>query len=142
MQATLLLLLLLLCASLASALKSRTCSPRLLSTALHAAKGPRPLHDKFTVQTATPELLDELNVVAWPTWSTASSSKYKTGVRSPLKVYDCNELSYVYKGEVEITNADTGEVAVVRKGDFVTFPNGFKCYWHVTSTVEKNWYIY
>jgi hypothetical protein len=104
--------------------------------------GPRPLHTEFTVEKATPELLEELDVMNWPTWSTDGSPKYKVGIKSPLKVYDCNELSYVTDGEVDIIHAPTGKVSTVRKGDFVTFPDGYECYWYVKETITKNWYIY
>ena len=106
------------------------------------AAGPRPLHDKFTVEKGTPDLLNELGVSSWPTWTTAGSTKYQTGVKSPLKIYDCNELSYITKGSMEITDADTGITALVETGDFVTFPLGFRCYWLVKQTVTKSWYLY
>ena len=106
------------------------------------SKGPRPLHTEFTVQKATPELLEELDVTNWPTWSTDGSPKYKVGIKSPLKVYDCNELSYVTDGEVDIIHAPTGKVSTVSKGDFVTFPDGYECYWYVKETIVKHWYIY
>ena len=86
--------------------------------------------------------MNELGVSSWPTWTTAGSTKYQTGVKSPLKVYDCNELSYVTKGSMEITDADTGVTALVEPGDFVTFPLGFRCYWLVKQTVTKSWYLY
>jgi len=57
--------------------------------------GPRPIHSdgftsKFTVEKASEEMMRELSVKSWPTWSTAGSPKYKVGVKSPLKVYDGN----------------------------------------------------
>lgn len=110
------------------------------------ATGPRPIHTEFTVEKATPEKKDLLNVVAWPTWSTAGSTKYQTGVKSPLKVYDTNELSYIISGKMEITPVDDkgnpGTPALVQAGDFVTFPDGFSCYWFVIETVKKHWYLY
>jgi len=130
-----------------SALQACALSPRtrLLSTrrgfAL-GAKGPRALHQEFTVEKATQTLLDELDVKSWPTWSTQGSAKYVTGKQSPLKVYDSNELSYIISGSMEITNAETGQSSLVQAGDFVTFPNGFKCYWFVKETVLKHWYLY
>lgn len=52
--------------------------------------GPRPLHDEFTVEMASPELLEDLKVKQWGVWGTEGSAKYKKGIKSPLKVYDCN----------------------------------------------------
>ena len=62
--------------------------------------------------------------------STAGSVKYVTGKKSPLKVYDCNELSYIISGKMEIIPEKTGEKILVQAGDFVTFPDGFPCYWY------------
>ena len=88
-------------------------------------------------------MLEDLGVSSWPRWSTAGSEKYKKGVKSPLKVYDCNELSYVQSGSMEITPVDPpGQPVLVQAGDFVTFPDGFACYWFVNEVVTKSWYIY
>lgn len=103
---------------------------------------PRPLHKTFTVEAATPELINELGVKTWPTWSTQGSEKYITGKKSPLKVYDSNELSFIISGSMEIIDAETGASSLVKAGDFVTFPDGFQCYWFVKETVRKHWYLY
>ena len=96
----------------------------------------------FTVAKATDEQLDALGVKQWPTWSTAGSAKYKEGVRSPLKVYDTNELSYIISGKMEIIPEETGEPVLVQAGDFVTFPDEFPCYWHVIEEIDKHWFCY
>ena len=44
---------------------------RRRSLASYAATGPRPIHKEFTVEKGTPEKKELLNVVSWPTWSTA-----------------------------------------------------------------------
>ena len=106
------------------------------------AIGAKALHTEFTVEKATAEQLAKMNVKKWPTWSTAGSEKYKVGVQSPLKVYDGNELSYIIAGKMEITPQMTGVPVLVQAGDFVTFPDGFSCYWKVIEEVKKNWYIY
>ena len=103
---------------------------------------PKPIHKEFTVEKATPEKLEDLGVKSWPTWSTAGSEKYKVGIKSPLKVYDTNELSYIISGDMEIIPKETGIPIPVKAGDFVTFPDGFECYWFVKETVRKNWYLY
>ncbi len=63
---------------------------------------PRAIHKEFTVEKATPEMMESLGVKKWPTWGTEGSAKYKTGVMSPLKWYDVNELSYIISGKVEM----------------------------------------
>ena len=108
-----------------------------------AAKGPRAIHKEFTVEKATPEKLDLLQVSSWPRWSTNGSEKYKVGIKSPLKVYDTNELSYIISGKMEITPVDPpGPPVMVEAGDFVTFPDAFACHWFVIEPVVKNWYLY
>ena len=126
----------------------RLSSPIAIRKFSLSAKGARALHKTFTVEKATPAILEELDVLNWPTWGTEGSAKYKTGVRSPLKIYDTNELSYVTKGSMEIHPADaktgevTGAAVLVSPGDFVTFPNGYACYWFVKQAVTKHWYLY
>lgn len=118
-------------------------STRKMRTTTIVAGYPRPLHDVFTVEKASEQLLEELDVKSWPRWTTEGTEKYKTKVKSPLKVYDCNELSYVQSGSMEIIPADPSkDPVIVKPGDFVTFPDGFACYWYVIEPVVKLWYIY
>ncbi len=81
-----------------AALKQQAKIPPL--TLLHGF--PRAIHKEFTVEKATPEMMESLGVKKWPTWGTEGSDKYKTGVMSPLKWYDVNELSYIISGKVEM----------------------------------------
>jgi uncharacterized cupin superfamily protein len=142
------LLFVMLLSSTVFAFRPKISGPSLHKCALSARKGPRELHKQFSVEKATPEVLDELDVLNWPTWGTQGSAKYKTGVKSPLKVYDTNELSYITSGSMEITPADaktgaeTGPPVLVSPGDFVTFPDGFACYWFVKQAVTKHWFLY
>ena len=95
------------------------------------AKGPRDLFQEFTVQPCSPETYKEMGIDRWGVWSTRDSPKYKVGIRSPLKVYDCNELSYVTSGKMSITpdeGPNKGVAISVKPGDFVFFPDGFSCY--------------
>ena len=66
------------------------------------AKGPRELYTDFTVEPCPKELYNELGVERWGVWSTRDSVKYKVGIKSPLKVYDSNELSYIISGKMNI----------------------------------------
>jgi len=115
---------------------------RRIAAHIVASGSPRPIHTCFTVEKATPEKMKELGVTSWPNWSTAGSGKYKVGVKSPLKVYDTNELSYIISGEMDIIPQETGVPVRVSAGDFVTFPDGFECYWFVKETVNKHWFLY
>ena len=119
----------------------RAFTRRMLSTTtVHGF--PRPIHKEFTVEKATPELIEELGIKNWPTWSTAGSPKYKVGIKSPLKVYDGNELSFIISGDMEITPKETGVPVPVKAGDVVTFPDGFECYWFVKQEIRKHYYLY
>jgi uncharacterized cupin superfamily protein len=67
------------------------------------------------------------------------------GIKSPLKVYDNNELSYIISGKVTITpdeGPNKGVPILVKAGDFVFFPDGFSCYWFVEEVVTKNYYLW
>jgi len=125
-----------------SAARTGSLLPASRLPASAVAMGPRAIHNVFTVEKATPEKLSELAVKNWGVWSTAGSAKYATGVKSPLKVYDGNELSYIISGKVEITPKATGVPVLVSAGDFVTFPDGFECYWLVIEEVTKHYYLY
>jgi len=72
--------------SMVAGFRRATLSRRTLSstTVLHGF--PRPIHKEFKVEKASPELIEELGIKSWPTWSTAGSPKYKVGIKSPLKV--------------------------------------------------------
>lgn len=117
-----------------------TLTQKISTTSLYGF--PRPIHENFTVEKATPEMLEELNVKSWGVWSTNGSEKYKVGIKSPLKVYDGNELSYIISGDMEIIPKETDIPVRVTAGDFVTFPDGFECYWFVKEIVKKHYYLY
>ena len=70
-----------------------------------------------------------MGVDKWPTWRTEDSPKYKVGIKSPLKVYDVNELSYIISGidsyvalpllmyESSLLSIPTSQKTFVRKND-------------------------
>ena len=94
------------------------------------------------MEAATEEQLSDLGVKSWPTWSTSESAKYQVGVKSPLKVYAENELSYIISGKMEITPEGGEEPVLVQAGDFITFPEDFRCYWYVIEEINKHYYCY
>eukprot|EP00596_Hydrurales_sp_CCMP1899_P011006 CAMPEP_0119040716 /NCGR_PEP_ID=MMETSP1177-20130426/10724_1 /TAXON_ID=2985 /ORGANISM="Ochromonas sp, Strain CCMP1899" /LENGTH=127 /DNA_ID=CAMNT_0007006029 /DNA_START=103 /DNA_END=486 /DNA_ORIENTATION=- len=107
--------------------------------------GPRDLFKEFTVEACTPAVKEEMGISRWGTWSTRDAPKYKVGIKSPLKVYDGNELSYIISGKMTITpdeGPSKGVAFPVKAGDFVFFPDGFSCYWFVEEVISKHYYIY
>ena len=59
-------------------------------------------------------MMADLEVKRWPTWTTKGSEKYKVGIKSPLKVYEGNELSYIISGKMEIECKKTGKMHLVQ----------------------------
>lgn len=103
MNALILLLSLLLSMTAAFRVRNLQRNNKCGSTKCFASKGPREMFTEFTVVPCPPQLKEELGVSRWGTWSTRDSSKYLVGKKSPLKVYDCNELSYIISGKMTIT---------------------------------------
>jgi len=74
--------------------------------------------------------LDSKKVGSWPIWTKEVSD-------FPWS-YDEQEMCYFLEGEVTVT--PDGESGVsIKKGDFVTFPEGMNCTWHITSPVRKHY---
>ena len=74
-----------------TSMPARTARGALRRAPAVVCAGGRPLHKVFTVEKATPELKAELGVSSWGVWQTEGTARYKTGVKSPLKVYDVRE---------------------------------------------------
>ena len=130
------------------------------------------LRTEFTVEKGTEEAYKSMEVAKWPTWKTEDSPKYKVGIKSPLKVYDVNELSYIISGmctlrlrphlqfshfvvlfiyrqqrmscagKMTLEDAKTGKITEVNAGDFVTFPNRYEVYWNVIEPINKHYYLW
>ncbi len=84
---------------------------------------------KIKVQKAAPKKLEELKVMSWPIW-TKEVSTFDW-------FYDDQEQCYFLEGDVTV-KTDTEEVSF-GKGDFVTFPKGLKCVWHIKKDVRKHY---
>jgi len=67
---------------------------------------------------------------AWPIWEKEESDFPWT--------YDEEEICYFLEGEVELTNEE-GKRFKFGKGDFVIFPKGMRCKWHVKKNVKKHY---
>jgi len=103
--------------------------------------GPRILHDKFTVQQATTEMMTELDVANWPTWTTSDKEKWAVGNQNADKIMPYGELSYMLQGKLEIVTMD-GVVHVIGPGDFVTFPKEFQSSWRVLEELTWHYCLY
>lgn len=74
------------------------------------------------------ERLKELGVADWPIW-TKEASEFSWS-------YSEQEQCYFLEGEVTVT-PDGGDPVQVGQGDFVTFPEGMSCVWHIKKDVKK-----
>lgn len=74
--------------------------------------------------------LAEMDVSNWPIWQ-KEASRFTW-------VYDVTEICYLLEGEVEITT-DKGDLIVIKAGDFVVFPQGLRCEWHIKTAVRKHY---
>ena len=104
--------------------------------------GPRTLHDTFAVEPASTDLLMELDVANWPTWSTKGNDRWVEHVTRKDKEMPYGELSYVISGTLEIVPKDTGVPVLVQPGSFVTFPEGFVSDWTVLEELTWHYYLY
>lgn len=75
------------------------------------------------------EELASLGVRAWSVWE-KEISEFDW-------YYDSSESCYFIEGEVEVS-FDSGSV-MFGKGDFVIFPKGLACRWHILQPVRKHY---
>jgi len=127
--------------------------PRLTAAAINPAVAGWPdkytgdkvvqrLHDTFTVQQADYATLIELDVMNWPTWTTAGNDRWLENVTREGKEMPYGELSYLISGQLEIVPKDTGVPVLVNPGDFVTFPEGFVSDWTVRKELNWHYFLY
>ena len=133
--------------------RSRAASPNL-AVELHPAvagwpdkysgskRGPFILHDRFAVQPGDYALLLDLDVMHWPTWTTAGNDRWVENVTRKDKEMPYGELSYLISGKLEVVPRDTGVPVIVNPGDFVTFPEGFVSDWTVLKELTWHYYLY
>ena len=74
------------------------------------------------------EKIDE-GISSWPIWS-CNVSEFDWE-------YEEQEACYLLEGQVEIHSEL--ETVALSAGDFVVFPQGFKCRWKVTRPVRKHY---
>ena len=85
---------------------------------------------KIEVEKLTEEELKSRDVSSWPIWE-KEVSRFDWH-------YDSTEECYLLEGEVVVETED-GESVKFGKGDFVTFPKGLSCVWHVKQPVKKRY---
>ena len=76
------------------------------------------------------EMLEELDVFAWPIWTKEASIFPWT--------YDTEETCYFLEGDVIVTPQD-GAPVHLGAGDLVTFPAGMNCTWEIRQRVRKHY---
>ena len=111
-------------------------------TGMGGNSGPRILSNTFAVQPADTQLLMDLDVMNWPTWTTAGNERWLENVTRKDKEMPYGELSYLISGRLEIVPKDTGIPVMVNPGDFVTFPEGFVSDWTVREELVWHYYLY
>jgi uncharacterized cupin superfamily protein len=83
----------------------------------------------IVVEHLSNEELKTRGVATWPVWEKEVSDFEYT--------YDETEQCYFLDGSAIIETLD-GNVQVAA-GDFVTFPKGLMCTWHIKSSVRKHY---
>ena len=86
---------------------------------------------KIQLEKPTGGKLKTLNVKSWPIW-TKEASRFDWH-------YEEKETCYFLEGEVTVTTPV--ESIEIKKGDFVTFPKGLSCTWHVKKAVRKHYFF-
>lgn len=81
------------------------------------------------VERLSEDKLKSLDVFSWPIW-TKEPSTFDWH-------YDSQEQCLFLEGEVTVTAE--GQSVSFGKGDFVTFPKGLSCTWHVKKAVRKHY---
>lgn len=105
--------------------------------------GPRILHDEFAVlREATTELLIELDVHNWPTWTTVGNDRWVENVARKDKEMPYGELCYLIAGQIEFVPKETGVSVVVNPGDFVTLPEKFVADHIVRKDITWHYFLY
>lgn len=85
---------------------------------------------KIRVEKLTNAQQETLGIMRWPVWEKETSDFSWH--------YDEQEMCYFLEGEVAV-ELPSGEVVVIGVGDFVTFPAGLSCTWHVKKKVKKHY---
>lgn len=85
---------------------------------------------EIKVQKLSEGELKKLGVFNWPIWE-KEKSRFDWH-------YDSIEECYFLNGKVTIESTE-GKSVKFGKGDFVTFPKGLSCIWHIEEPVKKHY---
>ncbi len=85
---------------------------------------------KIVVRKLSDEEKNNLGIYDWPIW-TKDISTFNWH-------YESMEECYIIEGEVEISTED-GTIVHFGADDFVSFPKGLVCTWHVKQAVRKHY---
>lgn len=85
---------------------------------------------EIIIKKLTDEEIAEKGILQWSTWSCEKSI-------FPWEYTD-KESCYILEGKVDI-ETENGELISIEPGDFVVFPKGLKCTWHVHEAINKHY---
>ncbi|MFA6571624.1 MAG: cupin domain-containing protein [Bacteroidota bacterium] len=86
---------------------------------------------KIEVKKLSEDEIAKMGIKKWPVW-TKEISIFDW-------FYDSQEMCLFLEGKV-VVKTDSGDVEM-QKGDFVIFPKGLKCVWHVLEPVRKHYHF-
>ena len=84
---------------------------------------------KIEIKKLSEDEITSMGIRSWPVW-TKEISDFDW-------YYDSSEQCLIFEGQITVeTDKETVEI---KAGDFVTFPRGLKCVWHVKEPVRKHY---
>jgi len=84
----------------------------------------------IVVRKLSDEEITTLGIYDWPIW--------RKGVSTFEWHYEKNEECFIIEGSVEVITSDGAKVSFTA-GDFVSFPKGLDCTWHVKQSIRKHY---
>lgn len=84
---------------------------------------------EIKIEKPTEQMLKDRRVRDWLIW--------EKGVSMFDWHYGETEECYIIEGEVLVETKD-GEKVEIKKGDFVTFPQGLSCVWDIKKPIKKH----
>jgi uncharacterized cupin superfamily protein len=86
----------------------------------------------IVVRKLSDEEKETLGIYDWPIW--------RKGVASFEWTYNNEEECYIIEGEAEVETPD-GKKYTIGADDFVSFPKGLCCTWHIKKSIRKHYRI-
>ncbi len=85
---------------------------------------------EIKVEQPSEQTIKDRKVKTWPIWE-KESSRFDWH-------YDKSEECYLIEGRV-VVETEEGKKVEIKKGDFVTFPQGLSCIWDIKAPVKKHY---